>query len=303
MKYPGGLQVAVFVFGISVLFKVAESLHNPLGPHHFEYRSLDSGNEPQMKAWTCHGRNQYEMVDRLRQAGIVQSQAVRAVMQAVDRGNYMSKNPYQDSPQSIGLGQTISAPHMHARVLEEIYPYLLGKEGSEIRMLDVGSGSGYVTAAFGRWLQGIPSKDGAKYDPILGQAYYGKVFGLDVHRELISLAKENMAKSDRDLLESGIVHVEIGDGWEGLPSEGPFDVIHVGAAADGLPYKLINQLKVGGVMIIPVGAQSEIQNLYKIERTSQQGENANVETAFEPKDFRMTSLHGVRYVPMVHPTH
>ena len=63
------------------------------------------------------------MVDRLYQANIIKSPAVRAVMEQVDRANYVYTTPYRDEPQTIGLGQTISAPHMHAHALEEIYPF------------------------------------------------------------------------------------------------------------------------------------------------------------------------------------
>ena len=81
-----------------------------------------------MKAWNCHGRNQRDLVDRLIQANIVKADSVRDVLYKVDRQNYAppsdNASPYLDTPQPIGLGQTISAPHMHAHVLEEIYPYL-----------------------------------------------------------------------------------------------------------------------------------------------------------------------------------
>jgi hypothetical protein len=87
-----------------------------------------------MRAWNCHGRNQRDMVDRLRQANIVRSEAVQRVMNEVDRQYYCpigtpSSMFYQDSPLSIGLGQTISAPHMHAHVLEEMVPYLVRNKG------------------------------------------------------------------------------------------------------------------------------------------------------------------------------
>ena len=244
-----------------------------------------------MKAWTCHGRNQRDLVDRMMQAGIVQTPAVQKVLELVDRGNYSPKNPYMDAPQGIGLGQTISAPHMHAHVLEEIYPYLVGKE--DWKILDVGAGSGYLTAAMGRWIQTPPSYTGG---PILGSSVTGNVHGIDVHRGLIELSTQNMSKEDGDLIESGAVKLQVGDGWKGLPSEAPFDAIHVGAAADGMPFELVTQLKVGGVMIIPIGAQSQIQNLYKIERVSSKDP-----VGFDQNDYRISTLLGVRYVPLVRP--
>lgn len=252
-----------------------------------------NNNNSEMRAWTCHGRNQRDLVDRLMQAGIVQTPAVKRVLEVVDRANFIPKNPYMDAPQGIGLGQTISAPHMHAHVLEEIYPYLVGKE--DLKVLDVGCGSGYLTAAMGRWIQNPPS---SSYDSTLGSHVTGKVFGVDVHQGLVELSKNNMQKADADLLDTGVVTLQLGDGWKGLASEAPFDAIHVGAAADGMPFELVAQLKVGGVMIIPIGPQSQIQNLYKIERIS-----SNDPIGFDANDYRITSLLGVRYVPLVRPQH
>jgi protein-L-isoaspartate(D-aspartate) O-methyltransferase len=125
------------------------------------------------------------------------------------------------------------------------------------------------------------------------------VFGIDVHPYLIDLSMNNMRKADGDLLDSGVVQVSLGDGWKGLTEEAPFDAIHVGAAADGMPYQLVSQLKVGGVMIIPIGPQSQVQNLYKIERLKQSEPDGN--SVYYPDDFRVTPLLGVRYVPLVRP--
>jgi protein-L-isoaspartate(D-aspartate) O-methyltransferase len=255
-------------------------------------------NSRVMRAWTCHGRNQKDLVDRLCQASIIHTPAVKKLMTVVDRGNYVPKNSYMDAPQTIGLGQTISAPHIHARVLEEMHPYLVGK--NNVTMLDVGNGSGYLTAALGRWIQPKLIDGGdTLMASILGTSVTGKVFGIDVHSSLIDLTLQNMRKQDGDLLDSGTVKVSLGDGWKGMKEEGPFDVIHVGAAADGMPFQLVSQLKVGGVAIIPIGKQSEVQHLYKIERIKES--DSDYET-FHSEDFRMTALLGVRYVPLVHPT-
>lgn len=250
-----------------------------------------------MRAWACHGRNQKELVDRLCQASIVKTPAVKQVMELVDRGNYIPKNPYQDAPQSIGKGQTISAPHMHAHALEEIFPSLVGK--SNLKLLDVGSGSGYLTAALGRLIQSNTNGNEEEVSSVLRSSFAGSVFGIDVQPFLIDLTTKNIRKADADLFDSGVVKVSLGDGWKGLEEEAPFDAIHVGAAADGMPYQLVSQLKVGGVMIIPIGAQSQVQNLYKIERLKQS--EHQVKDGFNADDFRITTLLGVRYVPLVRP--
>jgi protein-L-isoaspartate(D-aspartate) O-methyltransferase len=276
----------------------------------------NNNNRSIMRAWNCHGRNQRDMVDRLRQANIVRTEAVQRVMNQVDRQYYCpigtpSSMFYQDSPLSIGLGQTISAPHMHAHVLEEMVPYLVapaaGKdvEGPDddlppVALLDVGCGSGYLTACMGRWLH--PKSSSSSATPtsttaaksILGR--HGKVYGIDVHRDLVERTRANMERAgDDDLLSNGVVTLQAANGWLGLPEAAPFDAIHVGAAAHAFPAVLAQQLKVGGVLIVPIGPQSGTQALYKVERVK----GDDKATKFDATDYKLTELLGVRYVPLV----
>jgi hypothetical protein len=79
-------------------------------PSSFAYTSKNNNNnnnpsKPTMRAWTCHGTTQRDLVDRLRQANIVKSSVVKSVMERVDRANYVPDSPYVDAPQTIGMGQ------------------------------------------------------------------------------------------------------------------------------------------------------------------------------------------------------
>eukprot|EP00559_Dactyliosolen_fragilissimus_P008940 CAMPEP_0184862218 /NCGR_PEP_ID=MMETSP0580-20130426/6710_1 /TAXON_ID=1118495 /ORGANISM="Dactyliosolen fragilissimus" /LENGTH=245 /DNA_ID=CAMNT_0027359975 /DNA_START=392 /DNA_END=1129 /DNA_ORIENTATION=- len=245
------------------------------------------------------------MVEKLSLAKIVQSPSIKKALLCVDRANYVTqgviRDAYTDAPQPIGHGQTISAPHMHAHALEVIFPYLLTEsdkirhvaskldgQKDDLKILDVGVGSGYLTATLGRLVN--RGKDGP-VPPLVK----GRVFGIDVIPNLVNLATSNIQKSDQDLFDSGTVSVQVGDGWKGLPSEAPFHAIHVGAAAPQFPEALMMQLKPkGGVMVIPIGPNGGIQQLYRIER---QVEREN----FNKADFDIKPLLGVRYVPLLHP--
>merc|ERR1712233_115530 len=104
-------------------------------------RELTTSSKSEM-AWRSHGTDNTSLVDKLQEHDIVKSPEVRNAMLAVDRGNYVANSPYQDAPQRIGYNITISAPHMHGHALELLRDHL--KPGCSA--LDVGSGSGYLTA-------------------------------------------------------------------------------------------------------------------------------------------------------------
>ena len=93
-------------------------------------------------AWRSSGRTNTELVQRLHTNNIIQSKRVIQAMLDTDRGAYAPRDPYEDHPQSIGFGATISAPHMHAAALQ----YLESRLIPGAKVLDVGSGSGYLTA-------------------------------------------------------------------------------------------------------------------------------------------------------------
>ncbi|XP_074103031.1 protein-L-isoaspartate(D-aspartate) O-methyltransferase [Cotesia typhae] len=212
-----------------------------------------------------NGRSNQELVNYLKRSGIIKSDRVFEAMSSVDRAKYVVRgNPYVDSPQGIGYGVTISAPHMHAYALE----YLEDKLKNGKRALDVGSGSGYLTACMGTMV----GPDGV-------------AVGIDHISELQALATRNIKADKPELLESGRVKLIVGDGRQGYPNDAPYDAIHVGAAAKETPYALIDQLAPGGRLIVPIGPEGADQKLVQIDKTIN-------------GEIQQRSLMGVVYVPL-----
>jgi protein-L-isoaspartate(D-aspartate) O-methyltransferase len=203
----------------------------------------------------------------------LRSPIAKQAMEKTDRSLYCAPETiheaYKDYPLPLGVeGATISAPHMHAYALDllatKLYP------GAKV--LDVGSGSGYLVAALAR---------------IVGPE--GFVVGVDIKPELIDMARNNIAndaKTSGDSFLTSNTEIHLSNGWEGDVRHAPYDVIHVGAAAHRIPQSLVDQLKIGGILVIPIGPQHGTQDFIRVEKLS----NGQTQT---------TSLLSVRYVPLV----
>jgi protein-L-isoaspartate(D-aspartate) O-methyltransferase len=179
-------------------------------------------------------------------------EAMRKVPRHLFVPENQKSNAYEDRPLSIGDGQTISQPYIVAHMTDIIKP----KKG--MKVLEIGTGSGYQAAVLAEIVD--------------------QVFTIEIVENLGKRAKADLAK-----LGYKNVFVKIGDGYQGWPTEAPFDAILVTAAAEQIPQPLIDQLKEGGRMVIPVGKQGAIQELMLIERIKGK--------------IKTTNLGAVRFVP------
>lgn len=160
---------------------------------------------------------------------------------------------YEDRPVPIGHDQTISQPSLVAHMTEQLHP----RPGD--RVLEIGTGSGYQAAVL---------------SPLVGE-----VFSIEIVPPLAKRAARTLRA-----LGCKNVHLRLGDGSLGWPEAAPFDAIIVTCAPDAIPTPLIDQLREGGRMIIPVGPRGEVQELRLLEKKA---------GAIEQQ-----SVMPVRFVPM-----
>ncbi|GGP21428.1 protein-L-isoaspartate O-methyltransferase [Thermocladium modestius] len=180
------------------------------------------------------------MVEELKAEGYLHDPDVERALLAVPRHKflprYIRQYAYNDSPLAVMRGQTISAPHMVSLMCELIKPAQAKK------VLEVGSGTGYHACVCAEAMGGG-----------------GVVFSVEVDPYLSLYAAINVVNNGY----SRSVKVYRGNGREGLPRHSPFDAVLVTAAADSVPPALLNQLREGGVMVIPLREGDE-QVLYRI---------------------------------------
>lgn len=180
------------------------------------------------------------LVDHLISIGYIHSPEVERAMRTIPRELFvpeeLMEEAYIDSPLPIGKGQTISAPHMVAIMLEEL------DLRASMKVLEIGGGSGYHAAGAAE----IVGRDGA-------------VFTIERISELVEFARKNIERAGY----SDIIRVIHGDGSKGLAEEAPFDRIFVACGAPEVPKPLIEQLAENGVILVPVGGRY-FQDLVKV---------------------------------------
>jgi protein-L-isoaspartate(D-aspartate) O-methyltransferase len=184
---------------------------------------------------------------------------VIAALKKVPREAFVPKgerrHAFEDRPLPIGGGQTISQPYIVAFMVEA-----LELRGGE-KVLEIGAGSGYAAAVLAE---------------IAGEVYAVERIGELADKAALNL--ENAGYRN--------VHIRHADGTEGWPEAAAFDAILVSASAPAIPENFKSQLKVGGRLVIPVGASEDVQELRRVRRISQ-------------SEFADESIAEVRFVPLI----
>lgn len=161
---------------------------------------------------------------------------------------------YQDQPLPIGHDQTISQPYIVAYMTELVDPQPTD------RVLEIGTGSGYQSAVMAELA--------------------AEVYSIEIVDALAARARDTLTR-----LGYRNVHVRSGDGYDGWPEAAPFNKVIVTAAPPGLPQALVDQLAVGGTLVVPVGSQGSGQMMTVVRKTAE--------------GVTSTQTIPVRFVPMV----
>lgn len=210
-----------------------------------------------------------KLIDNLEKQGILRSPKVALAMRMVPRSKFLPSElqsySAQDTPLSIGLGQTVSAPHM-VSIMNEALQLAVGH-----KVLEVGAGCGWHAATIAEL---VTSKDEPRSE-------WGHVYTTEIIPVLADQAKKNI----RNAGYGDRVTIINTDGSQGYPEKAPYDRIVVTAAAPEVPQPLLDQLKIGGLMVIPVGKAELFQNLLRISK--------------EPDGkLKRENLGGVAFVPL-----
>jgi len=184
-----------------------------------------------------------QLIDYLKACSLIKSKAVEIAFEKVDRKEFVPRehalHAYEDSPLPTMGAQTISAPSIVAIMSEALEV----RQG--MKVLEVGAGSGYQAAVLAQ---------------VVGEK--GKIYSIERVSLLCEFARNNLERA-------GVKRVEVicGDGSKGLLEKAPFDRIIVTAAAKKIPRPLVEQLKPGGRLLIPIGESPYFQELVLVEKT------------------------------------
>jgi protein-L-isoaspartate(D-aspartate) O-methyltransferase len=186
------------------------------------------------------------MVQRLVKEGYVRTPAVASALRSVPRHCFLPRDrqglAYVDSPIDIGEGQTISAPHMVAMMLERL------ELAPGHKVLEVGGGSGYHAACVAHLVRPGGTVCSVEYVPALAERSRGNLAAAEV--------------------PEGEVSVVAGDGSLGLEAASPFDRIFLSCAAPEVPPPLLKQLRAPGILLAPVGSR-HLQSLVRVVKDTE----------------------------------
>lgn len=185
-----------------------------------------------------------DLLSQLIREKMLSSQKVYNSMMEVDRADFAPSRPYQNNAQRIGCNVVISAPDLHSYCLEALKDHLI--EGSTV--LDVGFGSGYLTAAMSKMMNDK-----------------GTVIGIEHIKELYDFGLNNICKHHKNLIDSQKIILVLGDGRLGYKNRAPYRCIHIGAASRQVPKDIIEQLDYGGRLVMPLGEPND-QYIYIIDK-------------------------------------
>jgi protein-L-isoaspartate(D-aspartate) O-methyltransferase len=183
---------------------------------------------------------------------------VLKAMETVPRHRFVPESlrndAYQDAPLPIGEGQTISQPYIVALMTESL------ELDRDDRVLEIGTGSGYQAAVLAEVAR--------------------EVYTIEIKAPLAQTAAERFRKMGIDRA----IRAREGDGYFGWPEEAPFDAIMITAAVDHIPPPLLDQLRDGGKLVLPLGNPFSYQNLVQVTKSG--------------GDYRVRQITGVLFVPM-----
>ncbi len=198
-----------------------------------------------------------QLIFALRSKGVT-DKAVLNAMERIDRGAFVqglfAERAYEDMPLPIACGQTISQPSVVGLMTQAL------EVSARDKVLEIGTGSGYQAAVLS----------------LLAR----RVYTVDRYMRLV-----RGARAVFDAMELPNITALTADGSRGLPDQAPFDRILVTAAAEDPPGPLLAQLKIGGIMVLPVGQSDTVQSLIRVRRT---------ESGLDYEELRP-----VRFVPLV----
>jgi len=191
-----------------------------------------------------------KLIANLQKQGKLSTSAVIKAFKSVPRTKFlplnMQKYSNSDTPLQIGFAQTVSAPHIVA-IMDEALELKIGN-----KVLEVGAGSGWQAATLAEI---VAPKDAPRSE-------WGHIYAVEIVSALADSARKNVLVSGF----SDRISIVVGDGIKGYAEKAPFDRILVTAAAPEIPPVLIDQLKVGGILLMPVGSPFLFQKLLKVTK-------------------------------------